>query len=488
MISVFFVLARMVGFDAGPARPPSQPRIAQKMEAFPKSRPAEMFFPDAVQAELKSAVEAILPKELSIQQTRLGCSPSDWHSFDDQAGFCVEAAGDNRWLRVWFLPVDWIGIRKVENLRCSTCYWDGILKNERFTIITHASREEYHHLFARLLNASTPSLCNGGRSTAERIFGYHSEKTDRIAADLVNRYCRTGKELGEAANSLIVLGVPSRTVMLRALREVRPGDITHGLDMDGIYHVLGDMEDTESTEALCDQLRRIPSKFLAYALAGKSHPKLGPALHKALRRATGNEDIAAIALEIGYQKYHPAGPDLVAAFQRITNLYYAGDVANALAALRYREAIPLIDKAVAQLLPNENGSFRDGGLRVALLRLTGDWGIPSENARMHIVGPRQARVGEAIRLSIYVENIGKEPIRTWHHIEFGLRVNGKPLIEREDRFILGGGLSAEYRPASVMVLSYDLGPRINKPGSYQVRYGNGENALSSNAIMIEVIP
>jgi len=95
--------------------------------------------------------------------------------------------------------------------------------------------------------------------------------------------------------------------------------ITHGLAMDGIYSVLGDMGDPESIEALCDQLRRIPTKYIAYALAGRAHPKLGPALHEALRGATNDEDIAAIALEIGYQNYQPAGPDLITALNRITN-------------------------------------------------------------------------------------------------------------------------------------------------------------------------
>src|SRR5262249_47727352 len=158
------------------------------------------------------------------------------------------------------------------------------------------------------------------------------------------RHCRTKKELGEAANSLIVLGVPSRTVMLKAIHELRAEDITHGLKMDGIYDVLGDMGDAESIEALCDRLRQVPSKYIVYALAGKSHPKLGSSLHEALRRATDNEAIAAIALEIGYQKYQPAAPELMATWNRITNPYYLGDVANALAALRYREAIPRMEK------------------------------------------------------------------------------------------------------------------------------------------------
>jgi len=338
------------------------------------------------------------------------------------------------------------------------------------------------------LNASTPSLCNGGHWAAERLFGYHSEKTDRIAAELVTRHCRSGQELGEAANSLIVLGVPSRTVMLKALRELRRGDITHGLGMDGIYHVLGDMADPECVEVLCDQLRSIPSKYIVYALRGKSHAKLGPALHEALRQATDIEDIAAIARHIGYQNYQPAGPDLMTALNRLTNTYFAGDVANALAALRYRQAIPLIEKAVAQLPPNANESFRDGGLRAALLRLTADWGIPDENVRMLIVGPKQAHAGKSIDLAIYVENIGKEAIWTWHQVELGLQVNGKPLIERKDRIFIGGGLSGQYGPRSVMTLSYDLGPHLAKPGRYQVQYGDGKKAVSSNAIMIEVIP
>jgi hypothetical protein len=356
------------------------------------------------------------------------------------------------------------------------------LKNERFTIITHGS-DEMHHRCSELLNASTPSLCNGGRSTAEHIFGYNSKKTDKTAMQLVERFCKTGADLGEAANSLIILGVPSRSVMLKALREVKPFQITHGLAYDGIYSVLGDMGDPESIGVLCDRLRQVPSRYVVYSLAGKSHPKLGPALHAAIRNSTNDEDIAAIASAIGYQKYLRAAPDVAAAFERIKNPYYAGDVAHALAALNYREAIPLIEKAVAKLPANANDGFRNGGLRVALQRFNGDWGIPSESVRIQITGAEQVRAGEKAPLSIYVENIGEEPIWTWHGVEYGLQMNGKPLIEKKEGIFFFHGLSSQTPPGGVMTLSYDLGPHLLQAGEYKIQYGDGKKALLACQIL-----
>jgi hypothetical protein len=470
---------------AASGRRPLEP---QQAEAFPPvPRPATAFFPEPVRAELVSAVRAVLPQGWSIRRTQLGTTPTDWRSFEDRVGFLVEAGEGQEWLRVWFLPADWIAIRGVPNCRCLTCYWSGILKNERHTIITHASSEAHHHLCARLLNASTPSLVNSGPWRAERLFGYHSPRTDRIAAELVKRHCRTKAELGEAANSLIELGVPSRTVILRAIRELSPRDVDHGLGLDGVYGVLGQMGDPESVGALADQLRRYPSKYLAYALAHHRHPKVGPALHEALRKARDPEDTAAIAREIGLQHYHPAGPDLLAAYERTTNLYYAADVAHALAALRYREAIPAIQGACAKLGPDSRASFRDGGMHIALLRFTGDWGIPDRAARVHIAGPARVRAREPILLHVYVEVMGEEPMWTWHHVEFDLQVNGKKLVERQDLF-MGGGLSVQYRPGQVMSLSCDLSSYLRRPGSYRVQYGDGKKPISSNAVTIEVLP
>ena len=455
----------------------------QQVEPVPESRSAASFFTEAVQMELKAAVNSVLPAGWAMKTT-MGGSPSDWHTFDDKAGFCVEASNGKQWLHVWFLPVDWIGIRKVEHLRCMTCYWHGILKNDRFTMITYASDDEFHHRCSRLLNGSTPSLCNGGKWTAEKVFGYHSEKTDRIAMQLVERYCKTGADLGEAANSLIVLGVPARSVMLKAIRA--------GLSCN--YSVLGQMGDPESIGVLCDRLRQTPSKDVVYALAGHDHPKLRSALRSAIRKATYHEDIAVISRRIGQLKYLPAAPDVAAAFQRLINNYDTGDIAHALASLNYRKAIPLLEKAVANLPANANDGFRNGGLRVALLRFTADWGIPDENVRVHIAGPKKVRAGVKIPLSIYVEVIGKEPISTWRDVEYGLQIDGNPLIERkidEKKWFMLDGSQFHTDTGDVMILSYDIGlhlPYLPRPASYTLQYGNGKTAVSSNAIVIEVVP
>ncbi len=453
------------------------------------SRRASDYFPPSVRADLAAAVRAVVPEGWSVRDPVVGCTPGDWHSFDDEAGVLVEAYGGDDWLRVYFLPADWIAIRALKNESCQTCYWQGVLKNERCTIVTHASRDEYHHRCERLLHASIPSLTGGGWRLAERVFGSRAARADRTAAELVRRYCRSGPELVEAARSLFLLGVPSRTVMLRAAREADPRELAHQFAMDCIYFALGDIGDPECIGLLIDRLRRTPDTDIVYALARKRDPRVGPALQAALREARDGEAVATIAREIGYQRYRPAAADLLAVFRRDTGSYAADSIAHALAALRYREAVPAIERACAGHPPDGPGCARDGSLRLALVRLTGDWGVPSPDERVHIEGPARARVGNPVVLRIFVEVIGDEPIWSWFpsQVERGLQIDGKTLPV-SDKMLYAGGLRAEYRPGSVMAHTYDLGPYLRRPGTYQVRYGDGKTVLSSNAVTVEMLP
>jgi hypothetical protein len=134
---------------------------------------------------------------------------------------------------------------------------------------------------------------------------------------------------------------------------------------------------------------------------------------------------------------------------------------------------------------------------VALLRFTADWGIPNEDVRLHIAGPKKVRAGDKVLLSIYVEVIGKESILPWDSVEDGLQMNGKPLIEKKPttewplKFTVGGGMFSLTQPGGVLTLSYDIGPHLPylpRPSEYKIQYGDGKTPLSSNAIVIEVVP
>ena len=488
------------------AASPLPGRVPPPVEPDPPSRRASELFPEQLRAECEEAVGRLLPGPLPelppapppapgsppwfmppgpprgpwVVRTRVGGCPDDWHSFDSGAGFCVEAACGEHFLRVWFLPRDWVAIRKPDNRACRTCYWAGIFKSEHFTVVTHASADALHEAAHKMPGACTASLCNGGRETAEATFAQRKPAADRAASRLVARHCRTGLELGEAANSLIELGVPARSVMLKALAEVKPGEMRHGLGFDGIYSVLGREGDLVAIDALCERLRQVPSKYIVYALAPHRDRAIGPALHAALKIAS-HEDLEVIAADLGRRRYRPAAPDIAAAFAALDGREYAAPkFAHALASLDYRPAIPLIERAAARC---PEGS----PMRMAFTRLTGDWGAPGLYSRDHVEAPARVKLGEPAPVTITLELTGDEPVSTLtlRGLHYGLTLDGAPVAERP-RFGMGG-LHTYLVAGDLYAETFDLGPFL-KPGIHTVRLGDGKSRGSSNAVEIEVVP
>ena len=115
------------------------------------------------------AVRKVLPRGWGITRTQPACTPEDWETNSPKAGFLVEGGNGKDTFRVWFLPRDWVGIRKVRNKAPRTRYWEGILDGSYCKTITAASDETFcdrmRHLF-RESSQGTPSLCNGGYDTA----------------------------------------------------------------------------------------------------------------------------------------------------------------------------------------------------------------------------------------------------------------------------------------------------------------------------------
>ncbi|HEY7312593.1 MAG TPA: hypothetical protein VH643_24730 [Gemmataceae bacterium] len=171
-----------------------------------------------------AVVEKLLPSGWSILRTVSGSTPPDWWTDDPKAGFLIEARNGNEVLQIWFLPLDWIGIRKTRNRAWRSVYGQGILTGDKYKTITYIADDKLHEWFSRRLG-SEPSLINGGYSEAMRIFAGKLERADRIAAALVRKHCHTSKQFNEAISSLDDLGVPARNLFLRGARYARAGKI-----------------------------------------------------------------------------------------------------------------------------------------------------------------------------------------------------------------------------------------------------------------------
>ena len=476
-------------------------RVPPPVEPDPPSRRASELFPEQLRAECEEAVGRLLPATLPDPtfgqlprdpnggiitgrvphpewrvRTAVGGCPDGWHSFDSDAGFRVEATNGIHWLHVWFLPPDWVAIRKSYDPD-----WGHERRSGQFTVIPRASATGLVQLMDNLPNLTTASLVNGGSVPVELGFGAKAAAVDRTALRLVNHHCRTTTELGWAANSLILLGLPARSVLFKAIAEVKPGEMHHGLGFDGIYAVLGQMGDPLAIGVLCERMREVPSKSIVYALAPHRDPAIAPALHAALKIAS-HENLQVIAVDLGRRRYRPAASDIANALAGLDGREYAAPkFAHALASLDYRPAIPLIERAAARC---PEGSR----MRMAFTRLAGDWGLPGSDARTHIEAPARVKLGGPAPVTITLELTGDEPVSTLvlRGLHYGLTLGGAPVAERP-RFGMGG-LHTYLVAGDLYAETFDVGPFLKTPGIHTVRYGDGKSRGSSNAVEIEVVP
>src|SRR6266536_570927 len=81
------------------------------------------------------AVKKVLPLGWSVTRTQPGSTPDDWENSSPRVGFLVEGSNGKDTFRVWFLPRDWVGIRKLPNKAPRTCYWEGILVGDHYKTI-----------------------------------------------------------------------------------------------------------------------------------------------------------------------------------------------------------------------------------------------------------------------------------------------------------------------------------------------------------------
>ncbi len=420
-----------------------------------------------------ATVEKILPPGWSVMRTVSGSTPPDWWTNDPDAGFLVEAQNDKDILQIWFLPLDWVGIRKVPNRACGAVYWQGVLAGEKYKTITFASddtlQSRVQHLGGHSM--STPCLTNSGYDRALRLFAGKLDRADRVAASLIEQHCRTSDELDEAVFSLNVLGVPSCKLFLRIARQAR------GPERGRYTSLLGLLGGEEAIGLLCDIATdlQVPAPHRHYAVMDLDQyqdRRIGPCVHTALKQMPDGESLACVAKVLAHRRYKPAEADLLDRFKLLPNTSYAkGSLAQTLAAFRCQAAIPELRRVLREL-PRKQKESDDppGGFDLALLRLTGDWGEASEDARLFVVPPKRSRLGEKMELTVYLEASGVKPIRIGPlPRERGLLVDGKSVFKDEEIGIIMGPIWS-LSPGDVWSFTCDLTPYVKAPGVHKVQY------------------
>jgi hypothetical protein len=191
----------------------------------------------------------------------------------------------------------------------------------------------------------------------------------------------------------------------------------------------------------------------------------------ALKQMPDGEGLGCVAEELMHRCYKPAEADMLALFKQLDNSSYAkGKLAEALAAFRCKEAIPEMRRWQQELQKTRKKPKHPlGGVDLALLRLTGDWGEPGDSARLFVVPPEQPRLGEKMELIIYLENSGTEhfeimPIPR----EIGLRVDGQEVFK--ERMLSINGMVGRLDPGGVWSFTCDLTPYVKMPGRHRAQY------------------
>jgi hypothetical protein len=424
------------------------------------------------QQKMTEAVRKALPEGWAVTRTRAGTMPSGWHSEQPRAGFTVEARNGRDSCSFCFVPADWVGIRRRPEQPGHPWSWEWVLSDGlRFkTIITSTDERLRYHSWWQLTvgGPCSPSLGRHDYDKAVALYGGVTA-ADRAAWRLIERHCRDADDFAIAARSLLHLGVPARTVFLRAAREV------DGMDRDCFTGVLGDMGGPDAIGVLCDlvadpRLEDIRRGYVASALRGHTDEQIGPALQKAVREIHEGEGLERVCRTLVPLRYRPAAPDLLIALERARWPCVQAAVADVLAALRYREAVPALVKVRDALARRPADRF---GLKErfdsALLRINSEWGRPGIDCRSYLLPPRRLVVGQPMVFTLITENIGTEP--AWSGFKLARHdfvIDGQR--EPRPRSFIVIATQIQYWPGQVEEDTIDLSPYLTEPGEHTVQY------------------
>lgn len=299
--------------------------------------------------------------------------PDGWITSNKSPCFRVTITDHKKDNSIWFVPSNWIAIRKPSSSQdVPGKQWDCIIGNSSLKALCQPA--EYQVLsnnFRQVLgNAWTVSLINSGFSLSQEIFRGHESEADQKSLHLVLEHCKTAAELNEAAISLIELGVPAKQVFLKAAKEVK-GDTTwfiaamrHTAGKEAVPVLIKMLGDPSST----DLVRERGAQALLEIDPGAVQSNVA-ALTMAMQTAKGDETIAKISRVIATTGAPQAGNVIFDAFNRLQNPYYKIELADSLANLHCKRAVPALQKLEAEINNCKDGQlggdshFRDWQLQ-----------------------------------------------------------------------------------------------------------------------------
>jgi hypothetical protein len=448
----------------------------------------------AVQADLTRQLKAALPRGWVVTGTAAAVTPPDWHSDEPRAGFVVKGKNGTDTFTVYFLPRNWVGIRKVPNTAPRQTYWEGILTDGSVLTITSSTDLQFPLQFEKASPwRSTPSIVNGGFDEAQRVFRGRRARVDSAAAALVRRHCKTPAEFAEAAHSLVVLGVPARSVFLRAVREVVDPE------KELFCSALGHFDGSDVIDALCTviadpRIRDYTRKYAVYALRGRTGPKVVSALRAASCQITSQETMDVVLRALTVRCDTEATPDLLTAFGRTRDDGIKVQVAHALAGIRGRDALPALERYAADCkrrsLTDPKLQWTAQWAQLAVRRFGDDGDVPGEAVRYFLLPPDQTRLGRKMNLTIVVANTSNEWQFEEREPELALlvddrRVKMPPPPPAGQIFFFGRIPQPTLGPGLLQTMTYDLASVIKTSGSHTVQYVRG-NARSA-PITVKVV-
>ena len=430
------------------------------------------------QDQIVKRLRAVLPLGSIITATSLDRTPDDWYTLDSR-GFEVEGHSGEYSFRIWFLPRDWIGIRRFEADRPRLVYWEGVLLGSDYKTVTATDSVPIYEAIERL-GMSTPSLVNSGWGTAQEIYKNRLPEVAEQAKLLMTRFCKDEPCKGEAAYSLIVLGVPAKSITMDCAKHAI------GRAQEFCVSALGWWKGQDSVRVLERVISNPASSsrvqnYAAIALEWIADPSAGPTLLKALHTVSHPEAAANTAAALGRIRYVPAAPEILAQLEKETDPFYRTFYAKALATLRYQPAVPAIQKLckTREFSPQwfwktQQETYLGWSPEIALLRLTAPWGQPSGGIRLLLLPPIDPRLSAPIQVTAVIENVGDKPLEILA-TSGDVIVDGMPYSHR-DTLIMDG--NPWLRVNDVAGRSIDLTGLIIVGGLHHVEY-RLESAISN---------
>jgi hypothetical protein len=399
----------------------------------------------------------------------------------DRRGFEIDGENGEHKFQIWFLPLDWLGIRIPRANRLVPVYWEGVLAGNQYKIITDSEDGAVHRALDQL-PARAPSLVNVPVFLAGYLFKDRIEEVDANTQALVRQFCHDEACLDEAARSLIVLGVPARGIILDRAEHGT------GAAQEFCVSVLGNWK-WPGTLPILIGLASDPAtppqtqKVAAWALESIGDPSSGPALALLLHNTEFSEAAAMAAEALGRIRYEEAAPAILSWMVRAPN---EARFAQALASLRYKPGIANISILCQTqtfssdwILAAVTRTYLGWLPEIALMRLTGAWGPVSDGVRLLLLSPSRSLARESIKAAVVIENIGVTDLDI-------LASPGHVIVDGrnfdEPATIINGNVTL--RINDVAPREIDLSHLIKTSGDHRIEYRLG--TATSNMLILRV--